>query len=530
MRGINDNLGDRGSRRIKQSRHVDESGKHVGKKKPKRVTGLPKGNGKKMKGKKNSNGNDGEKEIQASGVENAAKPPSMSPTGISFDPTAGVPSLIPDPTQRPSDDSGRIVSCGDVPESATEVEIAYLYNVRTSDSTDIELAITSIEAEIRSVVASAFVVCEGDRRLLSELVGVSALPKDLTSGSCGTDCTNVVGGMTLYVENEESSDPVNLKCEVFSMIRDTMINIESRPSSGIDEIDLADLEGVDCAEIDAKNAGDTPQQITGTQAQQLSGGGQGISSAALAGIAAGFALVTVVAFLLVRRLLHSSNNTGYASTVDDKDNDLLSVMTPDTAGESRQSPLKSTPDRESSFATLPSTPEQEISLDSDGSPIAQFNPALLDATNKASNNVNTSNHKAGCSRAVGLGGAFFAQFKHRPLATNETVYENISLSDKDFMYDGADDDIKAVLMEEQSIGRGYNTPLQVSPMMEMWHKSASKDSDGISTDSGNVILTAIPEVDDEGDEHSVATAEVSNVSPETRSQSQRATNDTDRTM
>jgi hypothetical protein len=214
----------------------------------------------------------------------------MTPTVISFGPSATVPAPVPalvsDATPGPSDDGARIVSCGDVPEAATEVEIAYLYNVRISDSTDVESAITLIEAEIRSVVASAFVVCEGDRRLTSTLVGVSALPKDSISGSCGIDCTNVVGGMTLYVENEGISDSVNLQCQVFSMIEDTMINIESRPSSGIDEIDLADLEDVDCTGIDTKNAGESPQEVTGTQAQQLSGGGQGISSAALAGIAA----------------------------------------------------------------------------------------------------------------------------------------------------------------------------------------------------------------------------------------------------
>jgi hypothetical protein len=71
MLGVNDKLGDRGTRKIKQSRHVHESAKPVVKKTPKSISGLTTGNGKKMKGKKESNGN----AVKASGVRTLKNPP-----------------------------------------------------------------------------------------------------------------------------------------------------------------------------------------------------------------------------------------------------------------------------------------------------------------------------------------------------------------------------------------------------------------------------------------------------------------------
>ena len=539
--------------------------------------------------------------------------PLTDPVAVSDDTPAPAPTnpvAVPDdtpapaPTLEPTEDIYRIVSCGDLPEEVARLEISYLYNLRTSDKIDADSEIVDIEAETLKAVSSEFVACESDRRRLNALVAVSAFPADIPSGSCGSGCTSVVGGMTMYVEDQgENANWMQLHCQVLSIIRNTMIEIESRPSSGVDQIDFVDDEDLDCEETlegrESSQGRDSFRGIQGLAEDEVSQGGDGITIGAMAGIAASAAAVAALAFMIILRRRHSDDGTAYISVASDKDDDLRSVMTPETTtADSRLTPPKLSPERGFSIASLPPTPEHETLVYVDGSPIAQFNPDLLDATNKASNNVFAENYASGVAgsfgtvgfgdavfgrfkppamkkdpvnadgrlgiddsmddgavETVGFGGAIFGRFKppamkkgpvnkgsrlgieefmddgavetvgfgaaifgrlfKQPAVKKDPVDEVVGRGIEDFMYDNDDDD-RAVLMEESESEyhtNDDNEVLGVSPMLAMWQKSAAADEEEVSSlHNCNLILSAIPEDDDESDEQSVETAEVSNIS------------------
>ena len=252
-------------------------------------------------------------------------------------------------------------------------------------------------------------VCEGDRRRLSTLVAVSALPNDVPSGSCGTDCTSVSGGITLYVQSGDNTNVVYLQCQVIDVVRQTLLKVESNADNGVSEIEFVDTQDTDCGEKAADTSG-FPQEIRGIESQASPQGGNGISNGALLAIAVGAFFIAVLALLIVQRRRHTGDGIAYISTVEDKDDDLQSVMTPDTGCDSRQSPFKNSPDREATFAALPSTPEREVILDSERAPIAQFFPALLDASNKSPNNAVSANSISDSSPLFAVRVPFFARF------------------------------------------------------------------------------------------------------------------------
>ncbi|KAI2504433.1 hypothetical protein MHU86_10022 [Fragilaria crotonensis] len=445
----------------------------------------------------------------AHGAENSPAPtPSPilddQPYRDSSSPASGYNSPTPSATDN------EIVSCEQqVPEIDTKVDVSYVYNIVISDSVDIDSIVKFVEIQTLDAVASELVVCEGDRRRLSTLVAVSPLPKDVPSGSCGTGCTSVTGGLTLYVKNDGNTDAVYLRCQVVTVVRQTMLQIESSSYNGVSEIEFVDTDDIDCQDTATdQSGGGSLQGIHGIESQTSSLGEHEVSNGGLVGIALGSTLIAVLAFVVVRRYRHRDDGMAYVSTVDDKDDDLCSVVTPDTACDSRQSPHKTSPEREGTFASLPSTPEREVITDADGSPIAQFDPALLDASNRNSTSVVATSESIGFSKLFGVGAPFFARLRNPPSSESE-----------DFTHDGVDDEFAAVLGDESTVGKAVKekrSAKRVSPMLAIWQNSSSNELDG-SGGGGSKFLTAIPEGEDEGDDHSVATAEISNVSPANKS-------------
>ena len=457
----------------------------------------------------------------ATEVSNSAENSPTAPPAPILDvqPTSSPESGYNSPS--PSEAHNDIVSCEPhVSEVGAKVDVSYFYNVVISDAVDIDSVVNFVEIQTLDAVSSELVVCEGDRRRLSTLVAVSALPKDLPSGSCGTGCTSVTGGITLYVEGEGDTDAIDLQCQVVRIVRQTMLQIESSSYNGVGSIEFVDTGDIDCEETATeKSGGESLQGIHGLESQSSSLGEHQVSNGGLVGIALGSSLIAVLAFVIIRRYRHGDDGVAYVNTVGDKDDDLCSVRTPDTGCDSRQSPHKTSPEREGTFALLPSTPEREMIMDADGSPIAQFEPALLDALKKTSKNVGPSSGTTGPSKLFAVGAPLFALLRNLPSRETDEMNRKSRLGSEDSARDGINDECAAVLGDESTLRRpmeGKKAAKHVSPMLAIWQNSSSKDLDGSGCNGSN-FLTAIPEGDDEGDDHSVATAEISNVSPANRS-------------
>jgi hypothetical protein len=437
-----------------------------------------------------------------------ALPSATAPVALPYTPTSSpaapspvmpaptLPAPTAAPTFTPIDmDMYKIRSCGELPEEFVLVEVSYLYNLRTAENVDRNAAIYFIEAETLKYVSADLFDCELSRRRLNTLVGVSALPEDVASGSCGEGCVEVVGGMSIYVEDQGSSDFTQLQCEALEIIRNTMLELES-VEGGIEEIAFVDDSDYDCDSILAGLS-----SVTEAEPEKLAANKNGkslipiiIGSVLGAALIAGFAL-----FVAKRR---RNDESTQISVVGDK-GDLVSVGTPESAaGDTQFTPQMSmcTPNKGSPLSTLPDTPEHEL-LDADGSPIAQFDPAMIDATSRAGNNVNADNVDNATAAKIGAGTALLSRFMRGEKKEDQSA-PNMP---EDHLYDNGDHEA-----QDADVNGGARP--SVPPMVMRTQNSDFMHVDAEvqhSAEYSTLILSGIPEV---GDDTTVDTAAISNTS------------------
>jgi hypothetical protein len=304
--------------------------------------------------------------------------------------------------------------------------------------------------------------------------------------------------MSIYVEDQGTSDFTRLQCSALDVIRKTMLEIES-VEGGIEEIDFVDDSDFDCESI--LGSTDGLPGVTEAEPEKLAVNKYGkslipiiIGSVLGAALIAGFAL-----FVAKRR---RNDEPTHVSVVGDK-GDLISVATPESAaGDTQFTPQMSmcTPNKGSPLSTLPDTPEHEY-LDADGSPIAQFDPAMIDATSRAGNNVNAVGNNAsgaaGTAAKVGAGTALLSRFM-RGEKKEDTSAPSMP---QDLLYDVGDH-------EAQDAAHRSGPPMVMRTQnSDFMHVDTQAQH---SAEYNTLILSEIPEV---GDDTSVDTAAVSNMSP-----------------
>jgi hypothetical protein len=199
------------------------------------------------------------------------------------------------PTPSPEKDPYRVVTCGDGVGDWVAVEVHYAYSVQMSGSVDAGIIIEMVEAALLTAVTDELLDCgDNRRRRLNEVLGVSAAPKDEEVASCGDNCSDVAGGMTVYVSDTRGSDYTALQCRVFDIILGAVAIIQAQ-SNDIEEISVSDNGGVDCDSI----GDDSGPDFSGSQNQVNSAGG--FPMAVIAGILGFFVLLALLLFCMFRR-------------------------------------------------------------------------------------------------------------------------------------------------------------------------------------------------------------------------------------
>jgi hypothetical protein len=354
------------------------------------------------------------------------------------------------------------ISCGDLSDDLVTVDVTYMYTLRTTGPVDVDSIIDLIEGEMLGAVSGELSICGSRRRRLSELVGVSALPEDAPSGSCGDGCVDVEGGMTAYLDGAQTlSDVTTLQCRVLGIIRGTMNEIEDT-NPDVEEIVFVDND-VDCVEFQA-NVNSV------SRASEAGADGSGFPFAAIAAIAVGCVLFSAFAFLFARKR-RLREDPSYLDVDVDKDGELASIMTPETgAGETQLTPTRSTPGKDSLFGS----PESQSLKDSPKSPIAQFDPALFNSARK--NDVGKG--AALSIPAFGVAAAVLAHSLGQG-ADNQNVIENC---DKNLQ----DNDTESVLLGAQDMQDDCEKESQgSSPMLERWKIGETSEDHETVVASGN---------------------------------------------
>ena len=202
------------------------------------------------------------------------------------------------------------------------MEISYRYTLRVTDKTSIEEAIDRIEEENLKAGTDELIVCEqSSGRRLNTVVGLSAMPEDRVTASCGEGCVDIDGGMTVYLADEGNSDTTGTQCRVFGVIQDSMGKFES-DSDGmrIDELSMTDNDGLDCQD----SRGGVPAGAISSSLED----GDGFPVAAVAWAAVGIALLALLACLCLRRRKSNGNDPNTDEEVNLNETDLHS-MNPD---------------------------------------------------------------------------------------------------------------------------------------------------------------------------------------------------------
>jgi len=197
--------------------------------------------------------------------------PTSKPTVATTEPTAQVAPLAsptkyakkytkkgtstPSPSVAPSgiiqtsiDSFYKDYTCGSLPGDINNVILSYVYNIDETKVSDVENSIRTVEGGLLQSMKENYVVCEASstRRRLSAVAGVSAMPQDKISGTCGADCTSVSGGMTFYINN--GNDLTGAKCDLRKMTDDAMYQLKaSKPF--ITELAMVGNDEVNCDEI-----------------------------------------------------------------------------------------------------------------------------------------------------------------------------------------------------------------------------------------------------------------------------------------
>ena len=185
-----------------------------------------------------------------------------------------------------------------MPNESIEIEISYTYSVQITSETSLGEVLSQIESVTRDAVAADLVPCDDESgRRLGSVVGISALPKDYETSTCGEGCRNISGGMTVYINNEGNADKAEVQCRAFDVTREAMGNF----GSGINEIEfLDDGDGTDCSPTEDR--GGVP-----ASAVSMNAAAGGFPVAVVAANLVVVAVILLLAFLLLKRRRRRSN-------------------------------------------------------------------------------------------------------------------------------------------------------------------------------------------------------------------------------
>mmetsp|Transcript_10858 Transcript_10858/g.16005 ORF Transcript_10858/g.16005 Transcript_10858/m.16005 type:complete len:622 (-) Transcript_10858:105-1970(-) len=404
-------------------------------------------------------------------------------------------SLSSEPETEPSDTSNdlyNIITCGSVPEEIVEFQISYLYDLRVDAELEARDVIRAVEKEMLDSMKENFVVCENSsRRRLNSVVGISALPEDKFSGTCGDNCISVNGGVTFYL-NEESEMRQN-RCDV----RSNMLNVFDKIESDNDKMASIDIVETDFLECELSTV-DLTREGGIEQANEMDNAENGLPSAAV-GIIAVASVITVALALFLTRRTTRRNAASSDVNMDSKNDDATSIMTPATGGSKcgSLSPARST----QSYPSV-STVDSKDSSDKAASSIAQFIPESIDeemltSVQEQSNMIYSSTIPSCVAGEIS--------------GVVTTISKNCSVPEMGHMNSLEDSPIESE---------------DISEMLQRWKHGVTENDDTIevvqeSTTEGeeesDLTLPVIPESDDE----STDTTAVSNVSPKSSKQNRK---------
>jgi len=271
-------------------------------------------------------------------------------------------------TSEESENLYDIVTCGDTPEELVEYQMSYMYDLQVGSQLEAQEIIRSIEGEILDSMKESFIACgESSGRRLSSVVGISALPRDQLSGTCGNNCISVDGGVTFYLN--EASEVSKNRCDLKSDMVEIMNGIESN-NDATTSMAFIETEVLDC-EVSPI---DSTREERVDQGTKMSNAEKGLPSAAIGVIAIASVLTVALAVFLTRRTRRRSGSTSF--NMDNKNNDdASSVLTPVTRG----SPTRSSPTRSIQEANSVSSVDSSGSnSDSNPPPISRCSAKSID--------------------------------------------------------------------------------------------------------------------------------------------------------
>ena len=235
------------------------------------------------------------------------------------------------PVKVPVSVDGETIVCDGVkPEDEGVVGVDYKYKIVLDEDADFSATVAEIESKLLASVGESLLACKKSRklarRLSANVLGVSSFPEHSKSGSCGDLCSEMDGGMTVYVEDDGSADFTETQCEAIDSVRNKMTQLPS-------EIDgLSSAEFIGDSEIDCDGYGSTVDDKGGLV---IAGATDGTSVAPSDGMGVGSKIGIAVAALALLLLLllfvrRGKNDNDGDLTPYTADKDLDSVETPHT--------------------------------------------------------------------------------------------------------------------------------------------------------------------------------------------------------
>jgi len=230
-----------------------------------------------------------------------------------------------------------------IPDDAIDLRVSYIYNIKTEEGEEASKMIRAVETELLQRLKDLSYVnyCSNNedgnsiqrrrqQRFLNNnvIVGLSALPEDEVSGSCGTDCTSIDGSMTVYYKNYDDDNSDFLLCDFLELVVYSMDKIQAI-NDFIIEIELVEDENSNCNDDESSILlGAVKPAVVETNSVKTEGndGDSSISAGTISGIFIIVAMVSVfIAFYIItakRRTNNDNIDCSYEVSIDEDDDDF----------------------------------------------------------------------------------------------------------------------------------------------------------------------------------------------------------------
>jgi len=217
------------------------------------------------------------------------------------------------------------ITCGsDVPENSVKIVVDYKYKIIVGNKANLPKIVTEIESALLAVVVDKILDCNSThrlaRRLFTTVLAISSSPEDVEVSTCGENCSEMAGGITINAA-ANVSDLSNLKCDAVNSIRAEMGNLSSK-IGGLVSAEFVEDPTLVC---DNNSGGGIAGATGGNNAVADSG----LSGGDIAGIAIGATAFLICLILLLCCRRKGQHNSEFIEGTAGKDGDE-SVGTHDT--------------------------------------------------------------------------------------------------------------------------------------------------------------------------------------------------------